>query len=486
MKSASFQKNRSESGSILVYFVFALVIASAIASVSYLSLTTINIAHRRTDMICATQLAEGGAALACREMEMAYTNRTAKFRNNLLANAAGAYALNSGLSSEHMKVYERTITAPFGGGQSVTAQIWFTNSTASAAAKVVGIATVGKVTQTATVRLTMQFGYGAAIISDAIGTTATGVSKTVAKAGNVVIDGNKLGPTVIDGGEGWAILANGRANIDTAYATVPASSISMTNYGTEDQLPDYTLEGSADQLFDFKRFIAVADLTPGGPSKSKNNHFASLPEFKASLKTNTPARPYEGVIVVDVARADIVEIQPADAPNGINVRGTLVFNFATNVVGADYLKNSATVNINPANLAGLNPTNPATYTTGYPPVYADATKNPVNIDITSKGFENFVAEDDLPAMMYSIGVYDIHGNANICGVLYTPSFVEIEQKISSGGATQYIRGSIIGGAGVLIENLQKSRTVISYDSKAIDLLATSGNKGKRVSPIFWE
>ena len=36
--------------------------------------------------------------------------------------------------------------------------------------------------------------------------------------------------------------------------------------------------------------------------------------------------------------------------------------------------------------------------------------------------------DDLPALMYNVGILDIHGNANICGGVYSPSFMEIENK----------------------------------------------------------
>lgn len=489
MKATTPQPSHSETASILVYFIFVLVIVSAIASVSAFTVNAVSLAHRRTDMIGATQLAEGGAASACTELEKAYTNSVYPFASAL---GTGGYTLNTSLGAGVQKVYERTITTPFTVG-TVKAQIWYTNATTPTQAKVVCIATVGKVTQTAAVRLMMRYGFAAAIMSDAPGTTSTGISKTVAKQGNVVVDGNKVGTTIVDGGEGWAVLANGRVNIDTQYATVPASSVSMTNYNTANQIPDYTVEGSTNQLFDFARFIAVADLTPNGPSKSNNNHFSSLPEFKASLWTNSSANPYYGVVVVDVKNADISEITTGIARNGINVYGTLVFNFAADVAGSAYLKNSANVNINPANLSGLNATNPATFTTGYPPTYpgdksvltSAAAKNPVNIDISSRGFDNFNAADDLPAMMYSIGVFDIHGNANICGVMYTPSFVEIENKLNN--QIQYFKGSIIGGNGVLLENKDmKSKSIVSYDASALDLLATKGSKGKLVSPVFWQ
>ena len=148
--------------------------------------------------------------------------------------------------------------------------------------------------------------------------------------------------------------------------------------------------------------------------------------------------------------------------------------------------NSATVNVNPAVLTGINATNPATFTTGYPPVYVDPTKNPTNINITAKGFANFVGEDDLPALMYNIGIFDIHGPANVCGAIYTPSYIEIENL--SGNTMQYFKGILISGGGVLVDNhwASGSTSIVSYDKTAVDLLATSSNKGKTVSPIFWQ
>ncbi len=488
MKIIPLTSNPSETGSILVYFVFVLVIVSAIASVSAYSLNELGMAHRRTDMINATQLAEGGAGLACAELEKAYMSAASTFTASLGSNAAGAYTLNTSLGAGVEKVYERTIVAPFTVG-TVKAQIWFTNSSSPSAAKIVGIATVGKVQQIATIRVEMKFGYGAAIVSDSPGTSSTAVVKDRA-SGNVVIDGNKNGVTIIDGGPGYAILANGRANIDTTYAIVPPKSISMTNYNTANQIPDYTLEGSTDQLFDFTRFIAVADRTPNGPSVSKNNHFTNIADFIKVISNAPNATTFlEGVVVVNVKKADFTTypqgLTPTILKNPINVRGTLLFNFAADVVATDYFMNSATVNINPANLAGLNATNPATYTTGYPPVYSNPSNNPVNINITSGGsLQNFVAGDDLPALMYNIGIFDIHGAANVSGAIYTPSFIEIENLTA--GNIQYFKGTLISGGGALISNNQAAKSIVSFDPAAVDLLATSSNKGKRVSPVFWQ
>lgn len=485
MRTTLNHHGRSEAGSIFAYFIILLVIVTAIVSMGALVSQTTNLTHRHNDMVEAMELAEGGAALACAEVERAYTNLAAAFLVNLAGNPAGAYTKNSGLSSAASNVYERTIALPF-TNQVVKVQIWMTNLPTPAAATVIGICKVGKVTQSTSVQLQMAFGYGAAIISDNEGTKANGISKGVAQQGQVVLHGQKSsGPIWIDGNEGYSVLANGMVNHDvTAFFTSPGS-ISETNRGTVNQIPDYTAEGSTDQLFDFKRFIAVADLTPNGPSPDKNNHFKTLDSFLKVAKGSTTSKPLEGVIVVDIKSSEMKnDITPALVPNGINVRGTLVFNFAPDVDPTDKIVNTAAMNINPANLSGLVVTNPATYPSGYPPVYANPAKNPVNIDITSKGFQNFAVYDDLPALMYSIGILDIHGNANISGVMYTPSFVEIENKEDN--QTQYFKGSIIGGGGVYVENKQNSRTVISYDKESLNLLATAATKGKRVNPLYWQ
>jgi hypothetical protein len=142
------------------------------------------------------------------------------------------------------------------------------------------------------------------------------------------------------------------------------------------------------------------------------------------------------------------------------------------------------MNINAANLAGLNPASPASYPTGYPPKYNDPTKDPSRVDITPFGFENFTKGDDLPALMYNIGILDIHGSANISGVVYTPSFVEIENK--KDGQIQYFKGSIIGGGGIFVENGRRSISIVSYDPGTLDYLATSSFKGRRLATMFWK
>src|ERR1051325_6923842 len=79
----------------------------------------------------------------------------------------------------------------------------------------------------------------AAVISSGPGSTETGIFKSNAVPGNVVLNNSSTsalpaGPLIIDGGIGYAILANGRANIDS-NATIQAGSMSMSNWGMADR-----------------------------------------------------------------------------------------------------------------------------------------------------------------------------------------------------------------------------------------------------------
>jgi hypothetical protein len=116
-------------------------------------------------------------------------------------------------------------------------------------------------------------------------------------------------------------------------------------------------------------------------------------------------------------------------------------------------------------------------------VYTDPTKNPASVNI-APAYQNFSAIDDLPALVYSIGVVDLHGNLNISGVCYTPSYMEIENKAD--GQTQYIRGTLIMGNGIYYENTHRSTSIISFDAAAVDALATLNNAGKQVKVAYWQ
>ncbi|GDY23653.1 hypothetical protein LBMAG56_50000 [Verrucomicrobiota bacterium] len=472
-------KNRpSAAGSVIAYFLFAIVIIGSIATLYAYSVQNLNLTHRRHDLAAAYEYAEAGTVIGCTALENAFTNSGGNLLSRLQA-APNSFTKNNDLSTPQQLVFERLITAPF-TNQTATVQLWMANSAAPSKARIVATAKVGGVTQTNIMHVEMAFGWGAAIISDNPGSSATGTSKSVAQDGNVVVDGSTsaTSTTVVDGG----ILANGRANTN-ACRLVPGqmmrggqpfrASMSMTNRSTAFQIPDYTADGSADQLFDFDRFIAAA--------KASGNYFTNLTSFVNVMKTGVVL---EGIVAVDVAKSGLPSLSPSTLPFGINIRGTLVFNFSSAYSPSDKVANTAAMNINPANLSGLIPGNPATYTTGYPPVYSNPAKNPANVDITSRGFANFTPYDDLPALMYNVGILDMHGPVNISGVVYSPSFMEIENK--QDGQIQYFKGSLIGGGGILVENNKRATSIVSYDPNAMDILASSGTKGKSLKVVYRE
>ena len=391
-----------------------------------------------------------------------------------------SYALNATLSSSTEVVYERVVTAPF-TNQSITVRIHLTNSAAVAGAKIMALTQLGTVRQTAVMHAELGFGWGAAILSDAPGDSSTAVTKAAAVAGNVVCTGGGLGPLVVDGG----VLANGRvntsgiqvlakagvSNLRAGQAVPPA--LSMSHLHTAAELPDYTVNGATDQLFDFNRYLAVANAC--------GTHYASLADFVAA---GAGGAVLEGVIAVDIVKSDPTALSTTNLPAGINVRGTLLFNFSAEFTAADKLVITAPLYINAANLSGVSPNNPETYTTGYPPVFTNPARRPANVNISGAGHANFAPDDDLPALLYNASAMDLHGDLNICGVVYCPSLIELETKAD--GQTQYIRGALISGGGVYVENLRAATTIVSYDPGTVNALAVSGAKGRCARIVFRE
>jgi len=469
------------------FLIIMVVTVSTLAGLGAYVAQSTNLAHRRNDMIAAIQFAEGGAVIACNDLNSVVTNKANSSLNSKLVNMG--YSQIGSLNTSSETVYQRTISAPF-GNQTVTARMWLPNTTTSKpeSARIVATAAKGKVTRTVTVNLKMKWAYPAAIVSTNPGKKTTSNSKDT-DSGNVAVNG---APIVVDGGSGLAILANGYVNVDPG-AQVPPGAISSTNYNTADEIPDYTSQGSANTLFDFDRYVAIADCTTNKFNPKGSNHFTNLATFfaannKVSSPTNAnPASRYlEGVIVVDIAGKDpnVGKLDPSSVPYGINVKGTLFFKFDSSFGASSKIINTAAMNVNPANLAGFVATNAATYPSGYPPVYYDNSKNPTNINITSKGFANVAPDEDLPALLYSIGILDIHGPANVSGVMYTPSFVELENKAD--GQIQYFKGSIICGLGMYYENNKKSTSVVSFDANTIDSLGTVSSAGKQLKVTYWQ
>ena len=485
MKISPANAKQFQQGAIIPYLMVLIILTTTIAGVAAYVSQTLNFAQRRNDMIAARQFSEGGVAVAALDLDHAF------------ALSSGALTAISGYTVSSVStnaVFQRNVTTPF-SNQTVVAQIWMVSGVPQ---KVVATAVVGQVSQTATLHVTMQFGAGGAVISTNDGSTSTGVSKSVGQEGNVVVNSSSsIGYTVVDGGSGKAILANGRANIDADLTTaIPASAISMNNGSTSNEIPDYTHPGSAAQLFDFNRFIAVADRTTGGAGYLGSNHFTNKLSFMNAMNAVPAGQYMEGVIVVNIKKSEMGDDinDSTDATKGflrgINVKGTLVFNFASDVASTDKIFDTATLNINPADLSHMVPGDSTTYTTGYPSLSATNPKNAININISNVPnpaggtFSNFTADDDLPAMMYNIGILDMHGPVNISGVVYSPSFFEIENKKVS---TQYFKGSLICGNGIFFSNETKGAvSIISYDQGALDKLATLGNNGKSLFGTYWE
>jgi len=488
----STKKQGEQGSSLIVYAIIAASVLLAIVGVAKLVTGSTIVTGRRAQMISGQQFAQGGVVIACRDLNTALASTGSAGLGTKLTTLTTPYTKMTSLSTGSTDVYQRSIAAPF-NGQTVVAQISLpTSSSTPNNAQVTASATLGLVKQTATANVNISWGYPAAIVSVNAGSTDTNISKATAQAGNVVINGDKSGPIVVDGGTngGLAIMANGTIDYDTNYAHPAATAYSATNQGTANQIPDYTTQGTSNTLFDISRFIAVADLTaePTNFNPTANNHFTNLQTFMNAVNTHTATNPMQGVIVVDVSTSDknLSNLTDKNLPGGINIRGTWLMNFTGS--GWDPVSEkiivTADININPADLSHVVATNPATYTTGYPPVYTDATKNPTNINITSKGFQNFLPGDDLPAEIYTIGCLDMHGNANISGVLYTPSYMEIENK--SSGQTQYIRGSLIMGNGIYYEDTTAATSIISFDAGAVDSLTTLGGAGKKVFVTYWQ
>jgi hypothetical protein len=491
MKTSVRNNRREEEGTILAYFILLLIAIAAITSVAAYVTHTTAMSRRRASMADAYEYITAGAVMACADLNVAFTNGGSTVIANLQT-LPSRYTVNSSLSTNNQKVLQRTISDPF-TNQTVNAQIWIPDTPVPTTAKIVTTAAVGDISQTITLNVKMASTFPAAIISVNDGSTDTSVSKQSAQRdGNVVINGSGAGPIIVDGNSGLAVYANGRVNYDTNYLNPPSSAYSMTNQGTINQLPDYTSQGTTNSLFDIGRFVAVAEGTPNGPSPSRNNHFTNMISF-INACTNFPGTGsnamMQGVVVVDVWDTDknMGDLTPKSLPNGINVEGSLLFNFLGSGWNPTTSKIvvTAAVNVNPADLSGLVTTDPGTYATGFPPVYADPTKDPARINIVPYGYQNFTTNDDLPALVYSIGVVDLHGPLDISGALYTPSYMEIENKQPD--QIQYIKGCVIMGAGIYFENTQRGSTsIISYGANTVDSLATLPGMGKTLRVAYWQ
>lgn len=188
---------------------------------------------------------------------------------------------------------------------------------------------------------------------------------------------------------------------------------------------------------------------------------------------NAAGKCLEGItyIVLDcAAEGSDPKIDTGDIPGGINIKGTLVFDFINPPDKFYKVFGETPLHINAATLpANFDEDDPTTFTTGYPPVIS-ASKDPRGFDLTPFGFPSFEIDDDLPALMFQTGTVDIHHETNICGAVYGPSFIEIENNKDQ---LQYFNGIVIGGAGIYLKGSEDEPQVFAFDPSVVDALATA-------------
>jgi len=92
--------------------------------------------------------------------------------------------------------------------------------------------------------------------------------------------------------------------------------------------------------------------------------------------------------------------------------------------------------------------------------------------------------EDYPALAFAGGVLDMHGHANISGMLYTPDSAEIEAKSEKPAAFQYVNGAMLFGNGVILEGKsgQHSMIAIAYQYGTFDSLPI-GDPQLWISPV---
>ena len=330
--------------------------------------------------------------------------------------------------------------------------------------------------------------FASAIISDSISTGSIGLSgKSQAKTGDIILEAKgRPGQHYVFGGArangGIRYYENGSetATLTTANASTYIGGwegdVEQGLAGTSNEIPDFTSLGGTDQLFDFDRFKAAAAAGSG-------QIYNTLADFAAACNAaNAAGTPLEGITVINIDSAAegsnpklVASGTGIPVPDGINCKGTLVFSFSNGTSSSYKVFLKIPLKINAADLSSWDPAVESTYTTGYPPVYSVPLKAPSAAVITPT-YENFKADDGLPALMFDNGVVDIHGDTNVCGVVYGPSFIEIENK---SGLTQYFNGSIIGGGGIYLEGHSSSGVqAFRFDPVALKNLQTFENKGK--------
>ena len=291
MKPQTYSLEKSQQGSIIVYVLVAIVLLGMIGSVGALVTQQTRVTLRQTQLAKAYQFADGGASIATGDLNRAYDSNANDIGTELINDDEFPYTLSSSLSTEDEFCYVRTIGAPF-TNQLVSAQIWLKKDPSEGTARVVAVATSGEVTQTVTVHVMASYAFGAALVSTAQGDGSTKVKKSSAQnGGNLVIEGKDI---TIEGGT----RSNGPTLFD--YYEPENGQIKADLYGTEDEIPNYTEPNSANQLFDFERFKAVAKKMKDA---SGDEQVYDVQGFKEAMleAQKTGGKGYlEGIIVVEI------------------------------------------------------------------------------------------------------------------------------------------------------------------------------------------
>ncbi len=101
-------------------------------------------------------------------------------------------------------------------------------------------------------------------------------------------------------------------------------------------------------------------------------------------------------------------------------------------------------------------------------------KSPFDFNLGSN-HPSFSSVEDLPALMYKGGYIDVHHKMNVNGIMYSPNYIEIEQKGENN--VQFLNGALVGGAGIFLEDKNCSSGIfISYHPRAVDSMGVVNPK----------
>lgn len=324
----------------------------------------------------------------------------------------------------------------------------------------------------------MRLKYRGAIVSDMPPTADVKKEKDAGKAGHISITGKgrpnqhaifgdmlSNGKVIWSESLPWVPLTPDNAS---GYLLAHSGAVSQDLYGTPDEIPDFTNLGGPDQLFDFDRAELAAKKGAGAV-------YASLAEFQTAMAAaNALGQPLEGIQFINVDPAVEGGSPKIDLAGGVHITGSLAIKFATGTDPEYKIIVTADVEINAADLSSVDYADESTYTSGYPGTYLVPDKMPSSVNLP--GFTDYTPGEDIPAVMFNNGIVDFHGKTNICGMVYGPSFIEIENKTA--GNVQYFNGAIYGGGGVYLEgNSSSGYTAIRYDSNTMDGIRTLDGKG---------